>query len=121
MQWSLWVVLICTVPLPYFMIETGRITAAQLIIFAAATTPLLISDPGFTTNFVAALFIAQSLFYGAVLYLLARGVARRVRPRRRALLVAVVAGVLVVLALFDVYRAPLSYGRGATNIFGVYR
>jgi hypothetical protein len=121
MQWTLWLVLICTLPLPYFMIETGRITAAQLFILAAVTTPMLISDPGFTTNFVAALFIAQSLFYGAALLLVSRAVTRRVPPRRRALLVALVAGFLVVLSLFAVYRAPLSHGPGSTNIFGVYR
>src|SRR6185369_12964059 len=71
-KWALFAVAICTVPLPYFMIETGRVPALQLFVFAAVTAPLVVSDPGFTTRFVASLFLSQSLGYGALLYLLAR-------------------------------------------------
>jgi hypothetical protein len=120
LKWLLWLLLVCTVPLPYFMIENGRVPAAQLFIFAAVTAPMLVSDPGFTTRFVAALFISQSLFYGATLYLLARGSARRIHPSRRLLLAALAAAALGVLALCDVYRAPLSHGPGRTNIVGVF-
>lgn len=120
MRWLLWLVLICAVPLPYFMIESGRVPAAQLFIFAIVTAPLLISDPGFTTGFVAALFISQSLLYGAALYLVARGAARRARPGGRVLVVVVVTAVLAVVALCNVYRAPLSHGPGPTNLIGVF-
>lgn len=120
MKWLLWVLLVCAVPLPYFMIESGRIPALQLFIFAALTTPLMVTDPGFTTRFVAALFLAQSLFYGAALYVVARAMSRRARPGGRALLVAVLAGLLTVIALLDVYRAPLSHGPGPTNLIGVF-
>jgi hypothetical protein len=120
LKWWLWLVLIGTVPLPYFMIENGRVPAVQLFIFAAVTAPMVVSDPGFTTRFVAALFLAQSLFYGATLYLLARGAARHVGPRRRGALAAAAALALGLLALCDVYRAPLSHGPGATNIVGVF-
>ena len=120
MTWVVWLALICTVPLPYYMIESGRIPAAQLFALAVVTAPLAITDPSFTTRFVAALFIAQSLLYGALLYLVARAVARRVPPRRRALLTAVAIALLAGVALLDVYRAPLSHGPGPTNIVGVF-
>jgi len=124
MTWILWAVLVCTLPLPYFMIETGRVPAAQLFLFTALTVPLSVTDPGFTTRFVAALFTVQALLAGALLYLLARWIAARIdgwMPRRgRAPAVAAVAALLVALALSDVYRAPLSHGPGLTNIFGVF-
>ena len=120
-KWGLWAVLCCTVPLPYFMIETGRVPAAQLFVFAAVTAPLVVTDPGFTTRFIAALFIAQALGYGALLYLFARTASRRIpTPGRRA---AALAGAVVVfgmIALLKVYRAPLSHGPGATNLIGVF-
>lgn len=121
-KWALFALAICTVPLPYFMIETGRVPALQLFVFAAVTTPLVITDPGFTTRFIAALFLSQSLGYGALLYLAARGTARRIATPRLRL--AVLAGAIVVLgtvALFRVYRAPLSHGPGPTNLLGVFR
>lgn len=120
MTWILWVVLIGTVPLPYFMIERGRVPAAQLLLFAALTAPLVVTDPGFTTRFVAALFVAQSLFYGVLLYLLARGVAGRAPRRGRAPVVAALTALLLGLAFCDVYRAPLSHGPRRTNIVGVF-
>jgi hypothetical protein len=120
--WSLWLVLICTVPVPYFMIETGRVPALQLFVFAAVTLPLVVTDPGFTTNLVAALFATQALLYGIVLYVGARWIAgwtaARVSPRGRILFVAAVALVLGALGLANIYRAPLSHGPGATNIVG---
>ena len=120
MAWVLWLLLICTVPLPYFMIERGRVPAAQLFLFAAVTAPLVVTDPGFTTRFVAALFVTQSLFYALLLAALARAVAHRTPPPRRALVVAAIAVLLLAMALCDVYRAPLSHGPGTTNIVGVF-
>jgi len=123
MTWTVWLVLICTVPVPYFMVETGRVPAAQLFVFAAVTLPLVVTDPGFTTRLVAALFVAQSLLYGGLLYGLACWTAgrieSRVSPRRRVLIVAAVAVLLGALSLANIYRAPLSRGPGATNIVGV--
>ena len=97
--------------------------AAQLFIFAAVTAPLVITDPSFTTRFVSALFISQSLLYGSVLFIIARRIARTLaaRPRgRRLAAVAIIAAVLLTLSWFDVYIAPLSHGPGATNLRGVF-
>ena len=125
MTWVLWLVAVATLPLPYFMIDSGRVPAAQLFLLAAVTAPLMVTDPSFTTRFVGSLFLAQSLLYGAALYLLARlgagAIAHRTAPRRRGLAVAVIAAALAVMALCNVYRAPLSHGPGATNLMGVFR
>lgn len=121
-KWALFAVAVCTVPLPYFMIETGRVPALQLFVFAAVTAPLVISDPGFTTRFIAALFLSQSIGYGALLYLVARSASRRIKaPGLRAVTLAGVVAVLATVAALAVYRAPLSHGPGPTNLLGVFR
>lgn len=125
MTWALWLMLVATLPLPYFMIDSGRVPAAQLFLLAAVTTPLVVSDPSFTTKFIAALFVIQSVFYALVLYVLARLGARLIERRApRRLHVAVLtalAMLLIGVALFEVYRAPLSHGPGPTNLVGVFR
>lgn len=121
MTWILWLGLVCCLPLPYFMIESGRVPAVQLFLFAGLTTALAITDPGFTTRFVAALFLVQSLLYGTLLYLLARAALRRVPAPHRALVVGAALALLAAVAMLDVYRAPLSHGPGRTNIVGVFR
>lgn len=125
MTWLLWVALVATLPLPYFMIESGRVPAAQLFLLAAVTTPLAITDPSFTTRFAATFFVAQSLLYGILLYVLARLgaglIVQRVAPRWHGLALAVIAVLLTVMALSDVYHAPLSHGPGRTNLVGVFQ
>lgn len=118
--WSLWLVLVLLLPLPYFMIDSGRVPAAQLFLFAALTAPLTFTDPGFTTRFIAGLFLSQSLMYGALLYWVARRITARIPAARRLLVLAVIAVLLGGLSLLDIYRAPLSFGPGPTNIVGVY-
>lgn len=116
-----WLLLVAFLPLPYFMIESGRIPAAELLLFAAATTPLAFTDPGVTTAFAAIMFTAQSVLYGALLFVAARALVRRLPADRRAVCVLIAAALLGALASMRVYRAPLSHGRGATNIIGVFR
>lgn len=120
MTWIVWLALIGALPVPYFMVETGRVPAAQLMILAAVTTPLAFSDPSLTTRFVAGFLAAQSLFYGALLYLAARALARRIAPHRRAVATLAAVAALVALSLFNIYRAPLSHGAAPTNIVGVF-
>lgn len=125
MTWGLWLVLVATLPLPYFMIETGRVPAAELFLLAAVTSPLVISDPSLTTRFIAGLFVAQSLIYAALLYVFARLgmrlIERRPTRRGRALAWTALAALLVAVSFFHVYRAPLSHGPGTTNLVGVFR
>ena len=125
MTWTLWLLFAATLPLPYYMIDRGRVPAAQLFLLAAVTTRLMLSEPSFTTRFVAALFLMQSLFYGALLYALARIgarlIGRHTPARLHAIVLAALAILLVAIGLFEVYRAPLSHGPGPTNLVGVFR
>lgn len=119
--WFLWLVLVLLLPLPYFMIDSGRIPAAQLFMYAALTAPLTFTDPGFTTRFIAGLFLSQALMYGALLYVGSQRVSQRVPAARRVLVVLGIAVLLGAFSLLNVYRAPLSYGPGPTNIVGIYK
>lgn len=120
-RWSLWALFCLTLPLPYFMIESGRIPAVSLVVFALLTVPLAFSDPSLTTRVIGGLFAAQALLSLGVLYLAARLLAARLPPARRLAMVGGIAVALVLLALWDVYVAPLSHGPGATNWLGLWR
>ena len=119
-RWYLWVAAALTLPLPYYMIEGGRIPFVQLLLFSVLTVPLAFTDPGLTTRVVATLFAAQTLLYGTLLYLLARAVARRLPRRRRGLLLGGIAVALLLLAASNVYVAPLSHGARPTNWRGLW-
>ena len=120
-RWSLWLILCLALPLPYFMIETGRVPLVSLVVFSALMVPLAFTDPSFTTRFIAALFAAQTLLYGGALVVVARVVGNRLPPPRRLAMVVGIAAALLLLALSPVYVAPLSHGPGATNWFGLWR
>lgn len=119
-RWSLWAIFCLTLPLPCFMIESGRIPLVSLLVFAGLTVPLAFTDPSLTTRFVAGLFAVQTLVYGGVLYLAARLLGARIPARRRVPVVVVVAFALALVALRAVYIAPLSHGPGPTNWFGLW-
>jgi hypothetical protein len=119
-RWWLWFGAALTLPLPYYMIEGGRIPYVQLVLFSLLTVPLAFTDPGLTTRVVALLFAAQTLFYGALLYWLARLTARRIPISRRGLVLGGIAVALIVLAASNVYVAPLSHGSRPTNWRGLW-
>ena len=119
-RWSLWGLFCLTLPLPYFMIETGRIPAVSLFVFAVLTVPVAVTDPSLTTRVIGGLFAAQTLLYGGGLYIAARLVGARIPARRRLLVLVALAIALTMLALCRVYIAPLSHGPGRTNWLGLW-
>jgi len=120
-RWLLWVLACLALPLPYFMVEIGRIPAVQLFGLAAVTVPLAITDPTFTTRLVAMLFTGQAAGYAGLLYVGAWLVAARLPAARRGAVVLGIGVGLAGLALAPVYVAPLSYGPTATNWVGIWR
>lgn len=120
-RWSLWVLFALTLPLPYYMIEAGRVPWVSLFVFAVLTLPLAFTDPSLTTRVIGGLFAAQTLLYGGGLYLVARLLGARIPPLRRVAMVTGIAVALLLLALCGVYVAPLSHGPGRTNWFGLWR
>ena len=119
-RWSLWAIFCLALPLPYFMIEPGRVPLASLLVFAALTVPIAFTDPSLTTRVIGSLFFAQALLYTGLLYFVARYLSRRIPPTRRLAMVTSIAGALLLLALCAVYVAPLSHGPGSTNWFGLW-
>jgi hypothetical protein len=119
-RWVLWLVAALPLPLPYYMIEAGRIPFVQLLLFSILTVPLAFTDPGLTTRVVATLFAAQTLAYGALLWVMARAVGRRLPAARRGLLLGGIAVALLLLAAGNVYVAPLSHGARPTNWRGLW-
>lgn len=119
-RWLLWVMFCLALPLPYFMIEPGRVPLASLLVFATLTVPLAFTDPSLTTRVIGILFFVQTLLYAAILYFVARALSRRIPPPRRLALVTGIAVALALFALCAVYVAPLSHGPGSTNWFGLW-
>jgi hypothetical protein len=119
-RWSLWGIFFLALPLPYFMIEPGRVPLVSLLVFALLTVPLAFTDPSLTTRVIGALFAAQTLIYAGLLYLAATMLGRRIPPARRVVAVTAIAVALLLLALCAVYVAPLSHGPGRTNWRGLW-
>jgi hypothetical protein len=120
-RWSLWLIFGLALPLPYYMVETGRVPLASLVVFSALTIPLAITDPSLTTRFMAVLFTVQTLFFAFLLVLAARLIANRLPPTRRLAMITGIAVAVVLLAMSPVYLAPLSHGPGSTNWLGLWR
>jgi hypothetical protein len=116
----LWLAFALFLPLPYFMVEIGRVPLAQLLLFAAVTAPLLYTDWGFTMQVIAGLFLLQSLFYGLLLWLLAVLVVRFLPVARQTAIVLALVLALAALAALPLYRAPLSHGPLPTNWLGLW-
>lgn len=120
LRWLLWLLLTVTLPLPYFAIESGRIPAIQIFLFAALTAPLMITDLGITTGVLGTLFTLQALLYGGLLFVLTGWFAARIPPSRRGAALLGLTVALVGLALLPLYLAPLSHGPGPTTWLGLW-
>jgi hypothetical protein len=120
----LWVTLLFTLPVPFFMIEVGWVPPIRLILFALLTTAAAVSEPGFDTGFVAGLFVPQALLYGALCYWLARAAVLRLNRLAPAwlrlfALLAVMAA-LVAGSLFPIFRTPFSHSSPRANLLGIF-
>jgi hypothetical protein len=120
-RWALWAVFCLTLPLPYFMIEIGRVPLVSLFVFAALTVPLAFTDPSLTTRVIGGLFAAQALLYAVLLYAAAAWIGGRIPAPRRLAMGSGIAAALVLLACLAVYVAPLSHGPGTTNWRGLWK
>lgn len=104
--WSLWIVLIAVMPVPYWAIESGRETVVQLSVFALATGAVAVTEPAGVTFFIAGLFWLQMLLYGWLLLRLSRAMVRRIPSR--LVRIGVVALLIYLCATVAVYRTPFA-------------
>jgi hypothetical protein len=120
----LWVVLLLTLPVPYWAIEVGLVPTASLLALGLVTIGASIVEGGEVLPLLALVLAVQSIVWTAILYVAARLVTRRIGRRRsiltqRALATVLVCG-LAAMSLFDVYRAPFSTSGPRTNVLGAF-
>ena len=120
----LWLALLLTVPLPFFLGALGCAPALRLFFLTGLTLAVVATEgaAGYLGT-LALLGAAQSLIQALVLYLLAallalaleRIVAERLRP---VVLATLVAG-LLGLSLLEIYQTPLSSRAPYSNLAGL--
>jgi len=97
---ALWVSLLATLPVPYFMVEIGWMPTIWLLCLAFLVSASALLDGFMGTWLIALLFILQALGYAGLLYLASRLFSRglrRLRTHRPRLADLAVATVLLVL------------------------
>ncbi len=113
--------MLLTVPLPFFLVETGIAPASRLLMLGAVCAAAAITEPGFTTILFATLLLTQVGFFGSALWLIARALARRIEGRvagkRRTWIVVGLCATLFAVAQLDIYRTPFSQTSFSTNLW----
>jgi len=99
------------VPLPFFLVQTGVVPAARILMLAGIVVAVIAAEGMHGMAGVAlALLLVQALGYAGLLFAAAHWVARglaRAWPRRLGLATAVLAGVaLLTASSFEIYRTP---------------
>jgi hypothetical protein len=120
----LWLALLVALPVPYWLFETGRVPTLWLGELTAFVLAMLLSEGGMVTRIVASLFVAQTLLFVGVTWVIARYAARwigvlRSENARMAAAVGVIV-LLLVIALSPVYRSPLVAGGDAVNVIRLF-
>ena len=110
-RWILWGTFVLVVPLPFFLVESGVVPAARILMLGAVVAALVVSEgaQGVAGELMAALLL-QAGVYVALLWWVAHRVSRllaRASPRRvAAATTALVIVSLVVASSFEIYRTP---------------
>ena len=124
-KWTLWIAFVLTVPVPYFMVETGWVPTARLFLFAALSTAVVVTEPGSGSGMIAGLFLVQAVAYGIVLFGLARFGARMTqriaREQLRLIVIVLVVAGLFAGSLFPVFKTPLSNSGRRASLFGIFQ
>ena len=110
-RWLLWGTFLLTLPLPFFLVESGVVPAARILMLAGVVVGLIaVEGPQGVAGVVAAILVAQAAVYTALLWWVAHRASRllaRAWPRRLAVATAtLVAAALLIAASFDIYHTP---------------
>jgi hypothetical protein len=125
-KWTLFVVLLLTVPVPYYMLVVGGIVPTMFIVFISVQG-LIIALPKFTAEGFSMLGIlwVHVLILGSLLYLAAHVITRLMfyfMPDRYALWVVICLIVaLFMTSTFEIYRMPGHNSAPPANILRVYK
>ncbi len=110
----LWLGLLVTLPVPYWVMEGGWVPALWLAELAGFTLAVLVTEGGSIVALLTGLFVAQAVGAAVLLHLvariLARALQRRVPENRRTVATVGLVLALLSLALLRVYQTPLVDG-----------
>jgi type IV secretory pathway TrbD component len=110
-RWILWGTFVMVVPLPFFLVETGVVPAARILMLGGVCLALVASEGALgVVGSLTAMLLVQAGVYMALLWWVAHRVSRllaRSSPRR----VAAATTALVVISLlaassFEIYHTP---------------
>jgi glucan phosphoethanolaminetransferase (alkaline phosphatase superfamily) len=110
-RWVLWGTFVLLIPLPFFLVETGVVPAARILMLASVVVALLAAEGAQgTAGILAVVLVVQASVYVALLLWIADRTSRvlaRTSPRRiAAATTAVVVVSLLVASSFEIYRTP---------------
>jgi hypothetical protein len=126
LKWTLFVVLLLTVPVPYYMLVVGGIVPTMFIIFISMQG-LIIALPKFTAEgfWLLGILWAHVLILGSLLYLAAYVITRVLfysMPNPYALWVVIcLIAALLITSTFEIYRMPGHNSTPPANILRVYK
>lgn len=120
----LWAALLLALPVPYWVLEGGRVPTIWLLEVAGYSLAALMAEGGSIVALISGLFVAEAILAVFTLRvgagLLASTIERRIAPERRTLAVALITGGLLAGALLPIYATPLVEGGRSVNLFGVF-
>ena len=120
----LWLVFLLTLPLPYALVEPGRVPPAWLLTVSGVMVAASVVDGGSITRTMALYLSAQALFWLIACYVAARLVCaalRRWAPTLQSLLVVLAAAGCLWASTRNVYHdTTVDEGR-PTNFLGMFR
>ena len=117
-------VALLAIPIPYQVVEGGRVPAAWLATVAAFVITSAVGQGGSISAIIARWFAIQAGIALVLAYvasrLVAAGVRRLVAPERRAVAVAMIVATAFGAALFPIFSTTAVRGGAPTNLLGVF-
>ena len=126
LRWLIFAVLMFLAPVPYFLVEMGRVPPARLLQLTGYLLALIVAEGGQGAVVQAALLIgAQAFGYTVAVFVLADALARRLARMRPPVATAVTVGVIscavVCSLLMRPYSTPFRIEASENGLIGVYR
>jgi glucan phosphoethanolaminetransferase (alkaline phosphatase superfamily) len=124
-RWILWGTFVLLVPLPFFLVETGFVPAARILMLGAVVAALVATEGAQgVAGVLTAVLLLQAGVYVALLWWVADRVSRvlaRTSPRRvAAATTALVVVSLLVASSFEIYRTPFRTRSLRANLSQVF-
>jgi hypothetical protein len=125
-KWTLFVALLLTVPVPFYMLVVGGLVPTMYIIYISVQG-LIVAVPKFTTEgfWMLGILWAHVVIFGGLLFLAAYLITRLLfyfMPNRYALWVIICLIVaLFIASFFEIYRMPGHNSAPPANILRVFK